>query len=423
VIAGLRKKLKGIAVARETVILTHMLGRFLDDFGNVVRYLEKDGVKVTIYASLPLNTPKLSIDSATLFDEYRSKLPPSIDVKPLPYCRGGKMMPWEALQMFVLGFRLARRHPDAMFQMWSVYVIIACGLPLRIFNRRSLYMVTGLGPVLGSTGKRFRLIRALIFSVYRYLMSGRNSRCLNHNGDDRLFLAERLHADPGKFFVTPGCGVDPEVFPYFEERAGNEHPVVVVPARLIEDKGILEAVEASGILRDRGVVHEMWFTGAVEPYPWIRVTQEDIDRAEERNPYVKFIGYQPSMPPVYQKADIVCLPTRYPEGTPTVLIEAAATGRVAVTCDTVGAREIVVNGETGLVVPQRDTTALADALETIMSSPDLYERMRTAAYAHFRRSYTKDMALETTLAAFESVDFRFGAPKTASDIRITESLG
>ena len=65
------------------------------------------------------------------------------------------------------------------------------------------------------------LFRTIILTVYRYLMSGRNSRCLNHNADDKRFLARALHADPAKFFVTPGCGVDPELFPFFEERADN----------------------------------------------------------------------------------------------------------------------------------------------------------------------------------------------------------
>ena len=407
-------------MAREAIILTHMLGRFLDDFGNVVRYLEADGVRVTIYTSPPVESANFSTDSPASFEAYRRRLPASVEVKGLPYVRGGKMMPWDVLQMMVVGFRLARRHPDAMFQMWSVYVIIACGLPLRFFNRRSLYMVTGLGPVLGSTGSRFRAFRTIILTVYRYLMSGRNSRCLNHNADDKRFLARALHADPDKFFVTPGCGVDPELFPYFEERAGNAHPVVVVPARLIEDKGIREAVAASGILRDRGVEHEMWFTGATEPYPWISITEEERERAQRENPSVKFIGFQESMVPIYRQADIVCLPTRYPEGTPTVLIEAAATGRVGVTCDTVGAVEIVRHEETGLVVPQRDPRALADALERVMTDPELYERFRRKAYQHFLQHYTKDMALRTTLAAFESVGFTFNHEMTAPDIRIDE---
>jgi glycosyltransferase involved in cell wall biosynthesis len=407
-------------MAKEAIILTHMLGRFLDDFGNVVLFLERDGYAVTIYTSPPVDTPNFSTDSPGNFEEYRKRLPPSIQVKDLPYVRGGKMMPWEVLRMMVLGFRLARRHPDAMFPMWSVYVIIACGLPLRLFNRRSLYMVTGLGPVLGSKGKRFRLFRTIILGVYRYLMSGRNSRCLNHNADDKRFLARTLHADPAKFFVTPGCGVDPELFPFFEERANNAHPIVVVPARLIEDKGIREAVAASGILRDRGVEHEMWFTGATEPYPWISITEEERVRAQRENPAVKFIGFQKSMVPVYRQADIVCLPTRYPEGTPTVLIEAAATGRVGVTCDTVGATEIVLDEETGLVVPQRDPRALADALQRVMADPELYERFRRNAYQHFLRHYTKDMALRTTLAAFESVGLSFDHEMTAPDIRVGE---
>lgn len=407
-------------MAREAFVLTHMLGRYLDDFGNVVRYLDDDGFKVTIYASPPVESENLSIDSPSLFDDYRALLPPSVEVKRLPYCRGGKMTPWDVVRMIRLGFDLARRHPDAMFIMWSVYIIIACGMPLRLFNRRSLYLVTGLGPVLGSKGKRFWLFRTIIVATYTYLMSGRNSRCLNHNGDDKRFLAKTLHASPDKFFVTPGCGVDPKVFPYFDHLPENPHPIVLVPARLIEDKGIGEAIEASAILARRGLEHEMWFTGAVEPYPWIRVTENDIERAQQQNPCVKFIGFQPSMVPIYEKVDIVCYPTRYPEGTPTVLIEAAATGRASVTCDTVGAREIVLHERTGLVVPQRDPVALADALERLMSDRELRDRLRRNAYQHFLSSYTKDMALKATLAAFESVGFGFEREMTAPDIRYVD---
>jgi glycosyltransferase involved in cell wall biosynthesis len=406
--------------AKEAVILTHMLGRYLDDFGNVVRYLERDGFKVTIYASPPVDGVTTSIDSRDMFEEHRKLLPASVEVRELPYCRGGKMMPWEVVKMLVVGWRLARRHPDALFLMWSVYVIIGCGMPLRIFNRKSVYLVTGLGPVLGSKGKRFWLFRTIIMGFYWFLMSGRNSRCLNHNSDDKKFLAKALAAAPEKFFVTPGCGADPQLFPFFEACADNPSPVVVVPARLIEDKGIPEAIKASQLLRERGVAHEMWFTGAVEPYPWIRVTDNQIQQAERDNPCVKFIGYQPSMVPIYQRADIVCLPTRYPEGTPTVLIEAAATGRAAITCDTVGAREIVLNEETGLVVPQKDPKALADGLLRLIADADLRERFRRRAYQHFLAHYTKDMALSATLAAFESLGFSFNSPRVVLDIRLAD---
>jgi glycosyltransferase involved in cell wall biosynthesis len=124
------------------------------------------------------------------------------------------------------------------------------------------------------------------------------------------------------------------------------------------------------------------------------------------------------MPAVYRESDIVCYPTRYPEGTPTVLIEAAATGRPAVTCDTVGAREIVVDGETGLVVPQQDARALADALQRLIEDPDLRERLRRRAHQRFLDGYTKDIVLAATLKAFESVGMSFTTPVTAPDIRV-----
>jgi glycosyltransferase involved in cell wall biosynthesis len=405
-------------MTREIIVLTHMLGRYLDDFGNVIRYLTDDGHHVVVYTSVPRESAEFSTDSSEYFDLYRDRLPPGVEVHPLPYVRGGKASLLDVLRLVRTGFVLGRRHPDAMFQMWSVYLIIACGVPLRLLNRRSLYMVTGLGPVLGSRGRKFVLMRSVILAVYTFLMSGRNSRCLNHNHEDKEFLARRLRADRDKFFVTPGCGVDPTVFPFNPERAGNPHPVIAVPARLIEDKGIREAVAASGVLRDRGVVHEMRLTGAVEPYPWIRITEEDIATYEAANPFVHFIGFQPAMPPVYREADLVCYPTRYPEGTPTVLIEAAASGRPAVTCDTVGAREIVVDGVTGFVVPQRDVVALADRLQLLIEDTQLYGRFRDAAHAHFLAGYTKDMALVATLAAFESVGFTFDAPRSAADIRV-----
>lgn len=410
-------------MAREVVVLTHMLGRYLDDFGNVIRYLDQDGYRVIVYASVPRDSRQFSTDSFDHFEEYRAKLPSSVEVRPLPYVRGGRMKPWEVLQLMSLGFRLARRHPDAMFVMWSVYLIIACGVPLRLLNRRSLYLVTGLGPVLGGRSREFRLFRTVILAAYAFLMTGRNSRCLNHNSEDREFLTRRLRADRDKFFVTPGCGVDSDVFPFCDRYLGHPKPVILVPARLIEMKGIRDAVAASGILRDRGVEHEMRLTGAVEPYPWIRVTQEEIEGYEAANPCVRFIGFQSSMPVVYEHADLVCYPTCYPEGTPTALIEAAASGRAAVTCDTVGAREVVLDGRTGFVVPQRDPVALADALQRLIEDPDLRERFRRAAYASFLAHYTKDHALVDTLAAFESVGMSFTNPKTAPDIRVPQPAG
>ena len=122
------------------------------------------------------------------------------------------------------------------------------------------------------------------------------------------------------------------------------------------------------------------------------------------------------MPPVYADADVVLYPTRYPEGTPTVLIEAAASSRPAVSCDTVGAREIVVDGRTGYVLLGSTSMEPRHRLQQLLDDPTL-PRMRREAHQHFLDGYTKDAALVATLAAFSSVGFTFTTPMSAKDIR------
>jgi len=65
----------------------------------------------------------------------------------------------------------------------------------------------------------------------------------------------------------------------------------------------------------------------------------------------------------------------YREGLPRVLIEAAASGRAIVTSDVPGCREIVRDGDTGILVPVRDGPATADALRTLIEDDDLRRAM------------------------------------------------
>ena len=78
---------------------------------------------------------------------------------------------------------------------------------------------------------------------------------------------------------------------------------------------------------------------------------------------IEWWGWREDMAAVYAAAHIVCLPS-YREGLPTVLLEAGACGCALVTTDVPGCREVVRDGETGLVVPSRDPMALAQAFRT-----------------------------------------------------------
>ena len=81
------------------------------------------------------------------------------------------------------------------------------------------------------------------------------------------------------------------------------------------------------------------------------------------------------MPDVFAMCHVVCLPTGYGEGVPKALIEAAACGRPIVATDIAGCREIVGDGDNGLLVPAADADALAGALRRLLEDDDLRRRM------------------------------------------------
>jgi glycosyltransferase involved in cell wall biosynthesis len=86
----------------------------------------------------------------------------------------------------------------------------------------------------------------------------------------------------------------------------------------------------------------------------------------DRQGVVEWWGYQTDMWSILARAHIVCLPSRYGEGIPKVLIEAAAVGQPIVTTDMPGCREIVTEGVNGYLVPPAEPVQLSQALERLL---------------------------------------------------------
>lgn len=379
-----------------------MLARFVTDFGNVVAYLDARDFAVTILSAASMGEGNAAFDSAEQYKKYKAILPNRVVVDNLPYKRGQLTLA-AISRLFLRAVKLATSSPNAIFLIWTYVMIVVFGIPLRILNRKCLFMVTGLGPILDPRSSRFRWQRWLMMRIYGYLLRGKNSRCLVHNHEDKAYLVNMLNVNPLKIFVTPGCGVDQRNFPFFAEAPRRVEKIILVPARLLVEKGVLDAVAASSILAARGIKHKMKFTGSIEPYGSIGVSEDQIRQLQEENFCIEFVGFQDSLVPLYEECDIVCLPTKYPEGLPTTLIEAAASGRATVTCDNVGCREIVKDEVTGLLVPMGDVEALANALQRMIEDEELRDRLRFNAYKQYQQEYTKDVVLSRTLASLESL--------------------
>ena len=114
---------------------------------------------------------------------------------------------------------------------------------------------------------------------------------------------------------------------------------------------------------------------------------------------VTYLGWRDDMPAVISGSTIVCLPS-YREGLPKALLEAAAMARPIVATDVPGCREIVIHGENGLLVPARDSLALADALLRLIESPELCRKFGAAGRKMVEDAFSIEHVISATLGVY-----------------------
>ena len=264
--------------------------------------------------------------------------------------------------------------------------------------------VTGLGFAFTSSSARAVLVRPLLRAVLRWLLGRTSSLTIVQNAADAAEIRKLLGGPLDTVRLVAGVGVDLRRFRPAPEPGGP--PVVVLPARLLRDKGVLEFVEAARLLRSRGVRCRMALVGTTDAN--LAAIPESQVAAWVAAKDVEWWGRRADMPAVFAEAAVVCLPS-YREGLSKALLEAAAAGRPIVTCDVPGCRDVVTNDVEGLLVPPRDAVALANALERILCDPEARRRCGAAARARAEREFDETTAANLIVAVLDEARCRAGA--------------
>jgi glycosyltransferase involved in cell wall biosynthesis len=131
-----------------------------------------------------------------------------------------------------------------------------------------------------------------------------------------------------------------------------------------------------------------------------------------------FPGYRSDLLPVYAAFDIFVLSSRR-EGLPNSILEAMALGLPVVTTDVAGAKELVVDGKTGYVLPQGDVQGIAHALIELVENEVLRRQMSKAGRERVEREFSFSTRLQRIEALYERVlGLEYQAPTGVSTITI-----
>lgn len=319
-------------------------------------------------------------------------------VLPLPWRRGGGTLKGE-LGTLVMLWRLFRRERPDLVHLYALKAILYGGLAARLAGvRRRIGTIAGLGYVFTASRLKARLLRLPVLLALRIALGGRGSLVTLENPDDGRLLAGRGVIDPGQIALIASCGVDVGVFHPAPEPEGV--PIVAMACRLVRDKGVGLAVEAVRRLRRQGVAVRFRLAGAVDPDNPDSHTVDEV-AAWVAEGLVEPAGYITDVARFWREAHIAVYPSRYGEGLPKTLLEAAASGRPAVTTDAPGCREAVADGVTGFLVPLDDADATADRLRRLVEDPALRRRMGEAARARVVERFSDEVVVKGFLGVYD----------------------
>ncbi|MCC6598808.1 MAG: glycosyltransferase family 4 protein [Alphaproteobacteria bacterium] len=301
---------------------------------------------------------------------------------------------------------LQKEKPDVVHAITLKYAFIA-GLAARFDkNVRVVHTLAGLGYLFSGEGFKPKMLRTLVGPFLKLALKHPRAQIIFQNPDDQDLMIHRGFVHREQCHLIRGSGVDLDIFSVMDAQK-EDPPIVLMPTRLVHDKGIAVFIQAACLLQARGVEARFQLAGGLTRNNPLAISKEQMEKMLENTP-VEWLGRVEDMPGLLARASIICYPSYYGEGIPKVLLEAAASGLAIVTTDHPGCREAVKDGENGLLVPPRDARATADALETLLADKGLRAQMGQAGRKRAETHFDVRLIVKDTLRVYNVTPASYG---------------
>lgn len=165
--------------------------------------------------------------------------------------------------------------------------------------------------------------------------------------------------------------------------------IVFSAGRLAPEKGFDCLIAAAGLLRS----HRNDFAIVIAGEGDLDAPLKGLVHQENLEDVVRFIGYVDPIDPYIAGCDIFAL-SSYKEGMPNAVMEAMALSRPVVATSVDGISELMVDNETGLIVPPKDAPSLALALEKLLDSPELGRRFADAGKSRVENAFSTSLMID-----------------------------
>ncbi len=187
-----------------------------------------------------------------------------------------------------------------------------------------------------------------------------------------------------------------------EWRITDGRPVVMLPGRLTRWKGQTVFIEAIAMLARKDIV--CLLVGSDQGRQDYRAELEASVIRHGLGDVVRIVDHCNDMPAAYMLTDVMVSASTDPEAFGRVIAEAQALGRPVIASDHGGAKETIIENQTGWLVPPGDATALAATIDRVLSlSADERDKLSKRAIAQVRENFSKDDMCRKTLDVYNEI--------------------
>jgi|CXWL01.1.fsa_nt_gi glycosyltransferase involved in cell wall biosynthesis len=257
----------------------------------------------------------------------------------------------------------------------------------------------GLGYAFTDETRRKSMAHTFLCRALSTLLRLSKSVVIFQNKDDRGLLLEEGVVEIQQTRIIPGSGVDTKRFDV--RPSAEDCPIVMLASRMLWDKGVGEFVEASRRLKQNGLAARFVLVGRCDEHNPAAIEPAQLRRWVEDG-VVEWWEHRDEMSQTLASATIVVLPS-YREGLPKVLLEAAACGKPLIATDVPGCRDIVTHGVNGLLVPARDSSALAAAIDSLLGDSSLRAAMGVAGREAVTRMFSVEKVAGQVVALYREL--------------------
>jgi glycosyltransferase involved in cell wall biosynthesis len=242
----------------------------------------------------------------------------------------------------------------------TVYGLFAAMMPFSGLSRdcRIVGQFPGLGALFEKRGVLSLLARSFSVTVIRLAAKRLNFHLIFENLADREQFVSFGYAGMSQTTVLSGTGIDVDA--YSLPSARDPGVVNILWAgRLIKGKGLDLFCDAAQILSAEGRKEVRFLVAGLPDSDSAESISPKTLAALAARPAVTFLGHKRNIPELLSQVDIVCHPSRYREGLPRILLEAAASGAAIVASENFGTKQIVTHGQTGLLAANLTAESVA----------------------------------------------------------------